>query len=503
MKRQDRETHNVDTPELSASASPVSSKWEADMDAFNNRWQNAQRMVSIDDAFTLHVALGSKISYKAPTHLFGSKVNIIPYHDGDDAKAVDGTQAGRGDIEISRYFSPKEIGFAIKHHRPEHRVLTPDMTDKEMKEHLKLQDTHIELVVGVERKGKPGVITLNNPQNYQGGRFGDSSYPMIFVKPVYPHYLPNDLKTAFRDNIRTMMVGFNAVSKFPRDYNGGDPLAANTVEKLKEHVRQMVLAIAGDQTASDTAKSWFSLPENMIYCAELAHVSASAGVHFPLNESTMVPLVGQDVWDNLRKQIEQHNQGEETPFVRLNENKLSRLVTLNVASEDLLPLPQYAQEANQLNENPKLAFEPMTMADIVHYALSVQVPRETIGENIALVQASILKKMTPGLLETMGMDSLPSTDPRRQAVENLINKIIEVVGRQYDDYNSFQAALEPYLEQARNMTGPRPGNETGKGLFVPPSLLHLIAQGEHTGGLLGLEYVGHGLHFSLLRKKRG
>lgn len=130
MRRQNRENRNINTAELSTPESPISYKWEADIDALNNLWQGTQGMTSVDDAFTLHVALESKISYKAPTHLFGSKVNIIPYHDGDDAKAIDGTQVGRGDIEISRYFPPNEIGFAIKHHRPQYRVLTPDMPAK-------------------------------------------------------------------------------------------------------------------------------------------------------------------------------------------------------------------------------------------------------------------------------------------------------------------------------------------------------------------------------------
>ena len=38
-------------------------------------------------------------------------------------------------------------------------------------------------------------------------------------------------------------------------------------------------------------------------------------------------------------------------------------------------------------------------------------------------------------------------------------------------------------------------------LFVPPALIHFVAKGHCSGGLLGVEYVGHGLHFSLVRPR--
>lgn len=57
--------------------------------------------------------------------------------------------------------------------------------------------------------------------------------------------------------------------------------------------------------------------------------------------------------------------------------------------------------------------------------------------------------------------------------------------------------MTPLLDQARQITGPR---GDGNGLFTPPSLFHVVAQGKQPGGLLGLEYVGHGVHFSLVNQ---
>ena len=41
-------------------------------------------------------------------------------------------------------------------------------------------------------------------------------------------------------------------------------------------------------------------------------------------------------------------------------------------------------------------------------------------------------------------------------------------------------------------------DDTGEGLFVPPSLFHVAAQGRHLG-LLRMQYEGHGLHASIVQ----
>ncbi|MBK7584242.1 MAG: hypothetical protein IPI67_29075 [Myxococcales bacterium] len=102
--------------------------------------------------------------------------------------------------------------------------------------------------------------------------------------------------------------------------------------------------------------------------------------------------------------------------------------------------------------------------------------------------------MKPGVLEAMAMNELPATDPKRIAVEQLFDALVAVVKKSYATYTEFQAALEPLMAQARKMTDPR--DDSGAGYFVPPSLLHVVAQGKHPGGLIGLAYVGHGIHWS-------
>jgi len=467
----------------------------ADLDAVASTWPGETPIESIEDAFRVRVDLGEH-QLVADTHLFGVPVNVIPYHNDDGVTDVDGNPVERGDAVIAQYFPPGAIGIGVKHHRPEHRILSLDGADPTtMKEHFKLQDTHIEVVVGVERDGEPGAITLNNPQSYEGGRFGSASYPMIFLQPSYPEWLSAEQQTRFRDNIRTMLAGFNAVSEFPGDYNGGDPLAARNPEEVRRHAAMMVRAIAGDEEA----RAWFEEEANQIYCAELAHVSFSAGLVAPLNARTFVPIVGEETWAAFVSEVEKHTAGENSAFTEMNDNEHVGLVDLALAPEELDAAAAYAPAESRADE--RLAFQPMTMADIVQQFMATHMPRRELGESIAPLQGAVLSQMKPGLLETMAMDELPAEDPRRMAVEALFAEIVDVVSTPHADYGAFREALAPLMSRARAMTGPRDGS--GNGLFVPPSLMHVIAQGRHPGGLLGLRYVGHGVHYSMVRPAGG
>jgi len=499
------------------------SPYVADLDKMMEIWPGDVPITKLSDAFTVIMKMGD-VQYPAPTHLFGVPVNVIPYSNEDKVNDASGTLVLRGDAEIAKAFPPGWVGYAVKHHRPEYRSLDVQAEADKMKEHFKLQDTHIELVVGVNRGGAPGAITINNPQGYENGRFGTDHYPMVFVRPAYPDYLDVQGVDRFNDNIRTMMVAFNTVSNFPGNYNGGDPLAAHSVERVKEHTTNMVKTVAGDEAAV----AWFDDPLHQVYCAELAHVATSAGLIVPLNAATMVPLAGQEAWDAFVAEVDKHNTArielEKKPeyydallsgelqvltdagielsnFALDNENKLVALVEMTLAPEDLLAAAEYAPADQQAAEREKIAFKPMTMADIVEQFLRTHVPRELLGESMAPVQGQMLQTMKPGLLEAMSMDQLPAEDPRRVAVDGLFAQLVEVVSTPHADYAAFRTALAPLMEQARTMTGPR--DETGTGYFVPPSLLHVIAQGKHLGGMMGLSYVGHGIHYKAVRNPTG
>lgn len=472
--------------------------YRLNFDRFNEIYPGEVKVEKLEDGWTALIRVGDK-TIPAPTHLFGDTMRIVPYSNDDGVKDAKGNAFARGDQEIARIYEPGQVGIAVKMHRPEHRFIDLNTADaSQMKEDFKLQDTHIEVVVGVDQAehGEKGAITLNNPQNYEQGRFGDEKYSMIFLTPSYPDYAAARVAD-YNDNVRLALVGFNAVTNFPGDYNGGDPLGARDPEHLREYTDQMVRAIAGDEAAVE----WFKKDENQVYCAELAFVAFSTGVVQPLTKSVMEPRVGGDVWEKFVAQVELHNAGVEelvkngsvaTPsrFVELNANKRVALVRLDLPPEDLRPMSDLSSDPAAKNQ---LALAPMTMSDIIEQFMRTHLPREILGEQLAPVQGAVLAKMLPGLLEATGMNKLPENDPNRQAVQVLFGKIVEVVGTPFTDYAAFREAIAPLLDEARKATGPR--GDTGEGLFVPPSLFHVAAQGKHHG-LLAFNYEGHGVHVS-------
>ncbi len=577
--------------ECNGKCDSTGSLYEAVMDKVNavGKWaatdQNGMApMTSIEDAYQVEMKLKGGKSLIAKTHMFGTqKVTLVPYANDDETKMPGTETPVRGDLAIAQVFAPGQVGYAIKHHRTEHRVL--DLSSEagpsgDMKENFKLNDTHIELVVGVMRDGQPGAMTINSPQDYERGLFGTIDYPMVFVKPIFPEAIRENADTTlakkFNDNIRTMMVAFNAVSDFPGDYNGGDPLGAQSPERVKVMVANMILAIAGTGGLEMDARAWFEDELNQIYCAELAHVSSSAGMIVPLNWKNVEELQGltlkgdeitaeqwASVWETFQGYIKAHNAGEETPFTTLNDNDRIHMVKLAPAADDnpdqvagnipatLMPAANYM--VNFDDAKTRLAFQPMTMADIIRHFLRTHIPRDPEMEGtIAAVaklndkdesevtdsmieiemapnQGALLRSLEMGIYDAMGLvpkaeingtslQDMEEADQKKigmrtQVVKPLFDAIAVVVETPFDNYKKFQDALMtttlnreghpyhgvPVMIAAQNLTGPRPGARLGEGLFVPPSLLHTIAQGAHTDGLLGLSYEGHGLHFSLVQ----
>jgi hypothetical protein len=486
--------------------------YHADRDKLRDTWQGAPVIGSAEDLFRVSLQTGPNRQIVADTHLFkDTPLRLLPYSDFDSVSSdATGRQYESADAALNDYIADGDVAIAIKHHRCDHRLLTEKLSNAELKEHIKLQDTHIQLAIGVNdrARGLPGVVTLNSPQSYGSdesmpGRFGAADYPMIFVSPEYPGYLPASLHAAFKDNLRTMALAFNAVVKFPGNgrYNGGDPLACFNVEALQQHVSQMLYAVAGNNAQRRRAVEWFTHPDNLIYCAEYAFIVMSAACHWPLNPATVKSLTDTNTANSFFAILESHNNGNETTLTEGNPNKLARRIRASAAPDNLQPLPEYAPPRLKSAEKTKLAFKPFTPADIVDHAIRIHFDREKYGESIAATQAGVLSKMLPGFIEMLGLDAANANPNQKAAATAVFNQIVAVVGKQHSSYQAFRDALQPLLEAAAALTGGRARNNSPGNLFVPPSLFHIVARKEHSGGLLGLSYLGHGLHLTLLRSE--
>lgn len=486
------------------------SSWQADLQKLNQAFPDEQAPIrTIEDAYSVVMKLGEQ-KIKSPTHLFGQPAQVIPYGDSEPVTTAGGTEISRRDRVISQIYRPGEVGIAVKHHRPEHRYFAQSSSTSRMKEQFKLQDTHAMFPIGVIRGGDQGVITMNNPQTYQNGLFGSPSYQMIFMKPQYPEYLPAERVTQVKENIRNWLAVFATVTEFPGSYNGNDPLAAANRDQLVPYVTRAIEAIAGNQDAAQ----WFEKEENLIYCAELGYVAFSAGAHFPMTEEFMSQLVGNDTWSKFQDEVRKHNEAvdalqngdssafDENPsrFEEMNDNDKLRYVELaEQIPGSLEPVWEYAPEERKSAEKKKMAFKPMTAADLVDQFLRTYIPRREMGERVAPLQGAFLQQMKPGLFEMLGFGELPEDDPRKVKMTKLFNNIVEVVKQPHGSYREFRAALKPVLDQARKVASSRPNSDIS--FYSPPSLYHSAAKKTHTGGLFGVKYYGHGVHWKHVRKK--
>ncbi len=547
-----------------------------DYDQINRTYPGEKPVKSLRDLYSVNMKFkdpmdpSRTLTMKARTHVIGKKIKVVGYGATETATDASGNTMAY-DKGLAKMVKPGDLALYVKGHRPEHRTLDTTRVDPaNMKEHFKLQDTHIGIAVGVKRNGKAGAITLNNPQSYQQGRFGDRTYGGFFVKPDMPKHLTKTQQRGYKNNIRNYMMGFNAVSNFPGNYNGGDPLAVNNPAAMRKAVANMVLAIAGqgvqanNQAAAGSvaakAKQWFADPKNQIYCAELAFVSMSAGMAIPLNWKGVKGLTGIDgakideqTWGRFQKAMKDHNAGKATRFTTLNENPQAKLVKLapergtlagNRVGISGVPKDLMGEASYRAGGKARLALKPQTMAGIVEGFLATHVPRgkragvdtaiktltgKTVrqlkagmaaaGKRMTLdqvretyaapMQGALLKGMKQGLYGQMDLIDKPGDAQgnairaqKRAAVDQVYSALVKKVSTPHKSYKEFRKAVAPLMKQAAGITGPRPGDTSGKGLFVPPSLIHLAAKfpGRHDGSL-GFKYAGHAMEYGMLKTK--
>lgn len=437
-----------------------------------------------DDLFATAVGVPGGPHIVVPTHYdpAAGSPRLVAYDDALEWRQSD----------IARFFAPGEVFICVKHHKPAH----PDLTSAG-KEAIKFDATHIQIGVGVEGPDETGgrasgAITINNPQDYKDGLFGSDAYPMIFLKLVFPASIDARTRRQYVDNIRTWLLIANTYTEFPDDYNGGDPLGTRSVSQIEEFGDTLLQALVGTPAERERAIAWLQDPAHLVYCAELAHVAVNLGVHVPLNQARLGGRF-RAVKAALKSKA----------FLERNRNPHASRVDLGTAAESLKPITDLlgvapTEAGPDAPFGSGLALVPFTVADMVEHFVRDHIPRRELGEQSAPAQAQLLEMVRPGLMEAMGLDRLPPTDPSRVAVESLFDAITAYVGTPAEDYAAFRRGLEPLLQRARQLTGPRPD---GSGAFMPPHawLLHALGRADNTGGVLGVEIVGHGLHASLLR----
>jgi len=96
-------TRSIHAPVEQSSNITQLSAYEMNIEAANAIWPDTVPIVNPADAWTALVTVGDK-TIPAPTHLFGTVVNIIPYSNDDNVQDASGTILKYGDSEVAKVF---------------------------------------------------------------------------------------------------------------------------------------------------------------------------------------------------------------------------------------------------------------------------------------------------------------------------------------------------------------------------------------------------------------
>lgn len=472
----------------------MKSNYEIDLDKANNVW--GSNFSNPSEVFSTRIKLPDGRPVWIPTHMMGQSeetLRIIAYHSG--AKKQQGSDEAN-QPDIARFLEPGEFAIGIKHHCP-----TPI---DEPYDRLKWQCHHLHAAIRL--KAADTVITLNKPQTFHLSRdnfredrrqirlFGNADYPMIYIKPTFPKKIDAQLKHHYLDNIRTWMMIINTFCQFPKrkKYNGKDPIGTYTVERVERLMYYLLQAMAGDARAKDWLDAW----RNRFYCSEFIHGALNLGLHFPLNEKCL----GSDYFALVKKQFESRE------FVSLNLNGFSHEVALDLAPADLEPITKYLKVHHsglppEVMPDPRLATRLYTWADLLKIHLVKMHPQRKLGNWVAACRLETLREMEPVLRELYSLEKAEADDPALREFQRFYQNIQTVSEKSWPDDKSYEKQLERPICHLRWLACKLP--KAVDYIVSPQCFLEaadVSISGGNPGGLLGWQYLGHGLHSSLLRK---
>ena len=480
----------VAQPRASERFSGQAGGWQIDLAAARDLWGNDPPIEKIEDLLLVEVELDGR-TIEVGTHLFGEQLRIVPYHDDDSVLDAAGNRVARGDRFLAESFPPGSVGIAVRHQRSRHRDLDADAPSAVIVQEIGLRNTHVEILVGVERFGQPGVVTLNSPQGYELGRFGDANYPMIFYDIEFDVQSPEHQKLLM-DNLRAWTLIYDGLLSFPLRYRGNDPLSAHSPARVEQHAVMAVRAIAGD----GEARSWFRNKENLLYCSELATLAINSAVLFPLEAEAFVSRVGQDVWQSFLVEVEKHSRGETNRFTSSNVNDLAKTVALDLPIDREQAQALWPWHYKSVTSAPaRLAIEPMNLIDVVEHTMLTLFPTTERDEPAAKARAGFLKRMRESVRRTL---DVPQRGPKADRYDDLYDQIVKLERTSYGSERNgiHRQRLDSLLEQAREFLCELKGQDGC--LFAPPAMFLWIANQEWESRGVDLNYAGHGFHLSLV-----
>ena len=474
-----------------------------------------------------------------------SKINIIPYGNRlQSTSDADGDPVDDPDSVLSYYVPPRRVGLFVTHSSfsPSKRnmfleQMLADTSVQGLQTIASLFDLHTTgagATAGVVVSSKQGVAmktvySITAPQDALAGRFSVVGEEPIFLKLGYPAAVSN-LATEFNDNIRSFLILFNSVTKWPESDGKGDYLRGDDYFRVETYTRQMLRTyIAHATTKQCNGKrckqeldSWWENPANKVYEHDFLHLAVTAGTLFPLNSLNIVHLHNMltlHEWQSFKELIQDHNDGEGSTFTKGNTNKYVSHIKIRLPSEDLLPMESYVNEDTFTKETDKAvivstmckykpAFQLWNVVDLFSQFFESFFDKESLGLNFGIVasQALATKEMNRLKGHLLGyvkqrLGKLNSTEERE--LNEVFSGFIKIFTRPVLFASQYKDALNdvyPRMAKWRILKKKIP-SVLKKQFLLPATFVSMLkTPAQQKMGSLKVLYSGHGVRWPFVTK---
>lgn len=357
------------------------------------------------------------------------------------------------------------------------QALAPDLFTEAF---IKNEGHHSGAIVPAQRIDSAGKLidsfgTFNEPDDYHRGMYGKDGYVAVAQKLTFPEFVTAKQARGYTDTIICWMALLNPFTKFPSDYNGGDPTRMADRATLKEFLKNGLLAALGDAGAI----AFFKKTENMTYCAEYMFIALNTPL-YPFNKKGLTDVLDGDAEkaEQILAMRDQHNKKLPTVLSKQTGNPEFKAfnIRMPLVPEGLPALDKLMTEQGQSVDANRLPFPPFKISDVIRHAFRTLLPRHQHSNDQKLIaaQARMFSFMEPALLQQLGLSSAPADDPKVVGVRQFVQLVSKELSRSFNSYAEFDQVVDGLMAQADEML-------VGAGdrvRFVPPRIYVDLGQND-------------------------
>ncbi|MBD1843931.1 hypothetical protein H6F89_11075 [Cyanobacteria bacterium FACHB-63] len=361
---------------------------------------------------------------------------------------------------------------------------------------IKNEGHHSSVIVPAQRFRQnqliPSYATLNEPDAYHEGLYGNDGYVAIAQRLRFPNFVASEQARGYINTIICWIALLNPFVQFPDNYSGGDPTRIGNCTQLQELLKNGLLASLGDAKAI----AFFNVPANKCYCSEFISVCLNTVLH-PFNKAGLAELLedAEKAQQILAIQNQQNKRQVNLLSQKTNNPEFKAFnIPMPVVPENLPPLNVLMTQQGQSVPN-SLPFPPFSISQVIRRAFHKLLPRNQakpdLNLKIAHAQARLLKSMKPALIQQLGLSNLPETDSKVVAV----SQFLDAASDQLNEMPSNQIELEQKINTLMQKADELLIGADDRVWYVPPRIYVDLGQNDGDeflpqGWGLRLETVG-------------